>query len=173
MGYEVDNDGILRSAAEVAPTTTVALPPSIVATSTAHDEGEAIPVEFTCDGDGTQPPCTVSGLPDGTVSIAVIMDASAPDWVYVHWVQYDMPPESEIPPDAFDVGTIGVALFNLGGYVPPCPQGEDVGTHTVQVFAINALSGLDEGATKRELLDAIGGRVIGYGELTGEYSRSG
>lgn len=28
--------------------------------------------------------------------------------------------------------------------------GEDVGTYTVQVFAINALFGLDESATKRD-----------------------
>ena len=168
---------------EAAPTTAVALPPSIVTTSTAHDEGDAIPVEFICDGDGTQPPYTVSGLPDGRVSIAVTMDATVPGGVCVHWIQHDMPPESEIPQDAFDVGAIGVALFNMSGHVPPCPrtpvthvpspyspQGEDVDTYTVQVFAINALSELDEGATKRELLDAIEGRVIGCGELAGEYS---
>jgi len=151
---------------EAAPTTAVALPPSIVTTSTAHDEGDAIPVEFICDGDGTQPPYTVSGLPDGRVSIG----RDSPGRSLRHWIQHDMPPESEIPQDAFDVGAIGVALFNMSGYVPPCPQRGDVCTYTVQIFAINALSELDEGATKRELLDAIEGRVIGCGELAGEYS---
>ena len=140
-------------------------------TSSAYGDGERIPVEFTCDGEGTQPPYTVSGVPSGTMSIAVVMEATVPQGVFTHWVQFDMPPESQIPEDAIDVGTLGAGLFGTLGYAPPCPLGDAVGVYTLQVFAIDSLLGLDEGDTKETLFEALRGRVVGFGELTGEYSR--
>jgi Raf kinase inhibitor-like YbhB/YbcL family protein len=145
---------------------------TMAVTSSAYGDGERIPVEFTCDGEGTQPSYTVSGLPSGTVSIAIVMDATVPQGVFTHWVQFDMPPESDIPQDAIDLGTLGSGLFGALGYAPPCPQGDAVGVYTVQVFAADSLLGLNEGASKQMVLDALEGRVIGLGELTGEYSRS-
>jgi len=161
------------STTSTTTTTTTTVPPlAIAVTSSAYGDGEQIPAEFTCDGEGTQPSYTVSGLPSGTMSIAVVMEARVPQGVFVHWVQYDMPPESEIPADAIDVGTVGAGLFGALGYAPPCPLGDAVGVYTLQVFAVDSILGLDEGASQTKLLRELEGRVIGLGELTGEYSRS-
>ena len=154
-----------------APPTTSA-PPAIVVTSSAYAEGEGIPVEFTCDGEGKQPPYSVSGLPSGTMSMAVVMDATVPQGVFTHWVQFDLPPDPEIPEDATELGTLGSGLFGALGYAPPCPLGDALGLYTLQVFAVDAFLDLDEGASKTKLLAELEGRVIGFGELTGEYSRS-
>ena len=104
------------------------------------------------------------------MSVAVVMVATVPGGEFTHWVQYDMPPDDEIPQDAVDVGTIGAGLFGVLGYAPPCPLGDDLGIYTLQVFAVDSMTGLDEGANKSALLRALEGRVLGYGELAGEYS---
>jgi phosphatidylethanolamine-binding protein (PEBP) family uncharacterized protein len=148
------------------PTTTLPPYPAIDVTSAAYREGERIPVEFTCWGDDTQPSYTIAGLPDETVSIAVVMDGDG----FTHWVQFDMPPDPDIPQDAVDVGTLGTGLFDALGYSGPCPLGSKLGTYTLQVFAVDSAVGLEEGASKSALMEALEGRVIGYGELTGEYS---
>jgi phosphatidylethanolamine-binding protein (PEBP) family uncharacterized protein len=81
-----------------------------------------------------------------------------------------MPPESEIPEDAFELGTRGITVGGLG-YAPPCPRGDSVRIYTLHVFAVDSLLGLEERASRREVLAALEGRVLGFGELTGEYSR--
>ena len=139
-------------------------------TSPAYGAGERIPVEFTCWGNDTQPSYTIAGLPDEAVSIAVVMDAVVPQGVFTHWVQFDMPPDPDIPQDAVGLGTLGSGLFGALGYSGPCPLGDAVGVYTLQVFAVDSALGLEQGATKSTLMAALEGRVIGYGELTGEYS---
>ena len=105
------------------------------------------------------------------MSLAVVMEATVPEGVFTHWVQFDMPPESEIPENAIDVGTLGSALFGALGYSPPCPLGAAVGVYQLQVFAVDSFLDLEEGAGKEKLLSALEGHVTGFGELTGEYSR--
>jgi len=145
---------------------------SIVVTSSAYAEVERIPVEFTCDGEGTQPPYTLSGLPSETMSVAVVMEAMVPQGEFTHWVQFDMPPDSEIPEDAIDSGKPGSAFLQTIGYVPPCPMGNAVGRYKLQVFAVDSFLDLEEGVSKQVLLAALKGHVVGLGELSGEYSRS-
>ena len=43
-------------------------------TSSAFDEGGAIPSRYTCDGDDVSPPITWSGAPEGTAAYALIVD---------------------------------------------------------------------------------------------------
>lgn len=99
------------------------------------------------------------------------MEAKVSQGVFTHWVQFDMPPESEIPQDAVDLGTVGAGLFNVPGYAPPCPSGGAAGVYTVQVFAVDSFLGLHEGARKDTVLEELVGRILGVGQLTGEYSR--
>ncbi len=48
-------------------------------TSTAFKHGKIIPKEYTCQGEGTNPPISVADVPDGTRSLALIVrDHDAP-----------------------------------------------------------------------------------------------
>jgi hypothetical protein len=146
---------------------------SLGVTSPAYGEGEQIPAEFTCDGDGTQPSYTLTNLPSGTMSIAFVMisgDPSGDGPTAPHWVQFDMPPQSEIPEDAFELGVRGRTIGALG-YAPPCPRGDNIRVYTLQVFAVDSMLGLEERASMREVLAELEGRVLGLAELTGTYSR--
>src|SRR5260370_10637299 len=62
-------------------------------TSTAFREGETIPKQYTADGKNVSPPLQWSGVPDGTVSLALICDdPDAPRGTWVHWVLFNLPP---------------------------------------------------------------------------------
>jgi Raf kinase inhibitor-like YbhB/YbcL family protein len=157
----------------LAPTTTVpAPPPEMVVTSSAYAEGERIPTVYTCDGEDISPDYTISGLPAETVSIALVMDdPDAPGGVWDHWVVYDIPPTSEIPSDATELGTKGSNSWDRLGYGGPCPPPGDAHRYIVTVYALDAMLGLEEGASKDALMTAMEGHVLASGILLGEYSR--
>ena len=86
---------LLISCATPAPGPAVSQPTeelmSLVLTSDAFMEGQAIPAKFTCRGtlplQDISPPLTWSEPPDGTRSFALVMDdPDAPGGTWVHWV---------------------------------------------------------------------------------------
>ena len=85
--------------AEAAPAATFAL------TSPAFASGGAIPSRFTCEGEGTSLPLAWSAPPQGTRSLALIMedpdapDPRAPQRVWVHWVLYNLSPNAGALPE--------------------------------------------------------------------------
>ena len=164
--------GATTTAAPALPTTTLAPPPEIVVTSSAYAEGERIPTLYTCDGADISPDFTLTGLPAGTVSIALVMDdPDAPVGVWDHWVVYDIPPTMEIPSDAAELGTKGSNSWDRLGYGGPCPPPGNAHRYIVTVYAQDVLTGLEEGASKATLMTAMEGHVIASGVLLGEYSR--
>jgi hypothetical protein len=64
--------------------------------STAFAPNGAIPSKFTCEGEDISPQLEWSGTPDGTRSLALIVDdpdapdPAKPQRVYVHWVVYNI-----------------------------------------------------------------------------------
>jgi Raf kinase inhibitor-like YbhB/YbcL family protein len=63
------------------------------------DDGE-IPRKYTCEGEDVSPPLAFSGVPDGAASLVLIVDdpdapdPKAPKMTYVHWVLFDLPPDT-------------------------------------------------------------------------------
>src|SRR2546422_846574 len=61
-------------------------------TSSAFQEGDAIPTRHTCDGADVSPALSWRGAPAGTAAFALIVDdPDAPAGTWVHWVLYDLP----------------------------------------------------------------------------------
>jgi len=137
-----------------------------------------IPRKYTCDGDDISPPLSWHSVPEETKSIAVICDdPDAPMGTWVHWVVYDIPPETRelkenvTPEREMDIGGIqGMNDFKKVGYGGPCPPG---GTHRYffKIFALDSCLELGPGATKDQLLIAMEGHILAKGELIGKYSR--
>jgi len=51
-----------------------------------------IPSVFSCDGKGIHPPFTVSEVPTGTKSMAIVLDdPDAPAGTFTHWVVWNIP----------------------------------------------------------------------------------
>jgi Raf kinase inhibitor-like YbhB/YbcL family protein len=140
----------------------------------------AIPSKFTCDGQDVSPPLTWSGVPEGTISLALIMDdPDAPAGIWVHWVLYGIPASEDglgegVPADDVlpDGARSGLNSWRRSGYGGPCPPG---GTHRYffRLYALDSVLELSPGATKEALLEAMQGHILGQTELMGTYSRSG
>src|SRR5829696_9745244 len=72
-----------------------ALREPITVSSPAFPAGAAIPQRLTCDGDNRSPPLAWSGVPPGTVELAVVVDdPDAPRGTYMHWVVVGLDPAS-------------------------------------------------------------------------------
>lgn len=151
---------------------------AITLTSSAFAEGALIPRRHTCDGEDVSPPLTLTGIPDGTQSVALICDdPDAPVGTWVHWVLFNLPADlvelpAEIPGDeTLNNGAIhGKNDFGRLGYGGPCPPG---GTHRYffKVYALDTKVSLESGATKDMLLKAMEGHILAEGQLMGKYRR--
>jgi len=154
-------------------------PMTISLKSPAFDDGKPIPKKYTCDAEDASPPLTWSGLPAGTVSVALICDdPDAPMGTWVHWVLYGVPAtqdslEESLPtkPELPNRARQGVNDSRGTGYSGPCPPSGKTHRYFFKIYALNADLGLKPGATKKQLLDAMKGHNIGEGQLMGTYKR--
>ncbi len=141
-------------------------PQTITVTSTAFEDGEPIPQQFTCQGEGSSPPLDWTGVPADAASLAlVVTDPDAPRGTFVHWVLYDLPARDsglaagEVPAGASEADNSA----GKSGWYPPCPPS---GTHRY-VFTLYALSEPVTGRRSQDVLDEIARVAVARGSLTG------
>jgi len=147
-------------------------------TSTAFAAEEPIPRKYTCDGEDISPPLQWSDPPQDTRGFALIADdPDAPVGTWVHWVLYNLPAETctlpeAVPPDADlpDGSRHGKNSWPWLGYGGPCPPS---GTHRYffKLYALDMMLDLASGASKKQLLQAMEGHILGQAELMGLYTR--
>lgn len=140
-------------------------------TSPAFEEQGSIPIGHTCDGDDVSPPLRIAAIPSEARTLALIVDdPDAPGGTWDHWVAFDIPPGAEIPENVGQLGTAGANSSGNTGYDGPCPP-SGIHRYVFRVYALDTELGLAEGATKRQVLDAMEGHVLSQGTLTGLYGR--
>lgn len=145
--------------------------------SSSFKEGEIIPVKFTCDGENTSPQLNWDNVPRNTKSFALIHDdPDAPVGDWVHWLVYNIPanvivlPENSTAANLPDGVLQGMNDWKRIGYGGPCPPLE---THRYfyKLYALNSTLQLKEGATKKQLLEAMKGHILAEATLIGKYKR--
>ena len=151
---------------------------AIKVTSAAFENGGMIPSKYTCDGADVSVPLMWEGVPDGAKSIALIADdPDAPMGTWVHWVVYDLPPETRELEEHMPVAAKldngakqGVTDFKRVGYGGPCPPS---GTHRYffKVYALDTIIEASGMLDKAGLLKAMEGHIIGQGQIMGKYRR--
>jgi Raf kinase inhibitor-like YbhB/YbcL family protein len=151
--------------------------PELVVTSDAFDEGGDIPARFTCDGDDASPQLGWSAPPEGTESLAVVVDdPDAFRRVWVHWVGWGISPErmdlyEGIPTEA-EVLQQGTNDSGEIGYTGPCPpEGDAAHAYEFHVFAVDHVPELPPETTRDELYRALDERALAMGMLTAFYDR--
>jgi hypothetical protein len=113
-------------------------------------------------------------VPEGARSLAVIADD--PDaGGFVHWVVYAIPPSFEglparVQPDAADFRQ-GKNSFGKAGYGGPCPPKGSQHTYRFRVYALDVEIFLKAGSDAKEVVEAMKGHILAFGELTGTYAR--
>jgi Raf kinase inhibitor-like YbhB/YbcL family protein len=146
---------------------------SIQLSSNAFRDGETIPKKYTCDGEDISPQLGWSSLPQGTQSLALIVDdPDAPSGTWVHWVLYDISPdESDLPEGSQGLGIEGKTSFREPGYGGPCPPRGMPHRYFFKLYALDKILGLKPGATKSDLEKVMQGHILAQGQLMGTYGR--
>jgi len=155
---------------------------NIELTSQAFSHNDSIPTIYTCDGNDISPPLSWSGLPDGTGSLALIVedpdapDPKAPRMTWIHWVLYNIPAETTCLVENAATGNLpdgtleGLNNWGRTGYGGPCPP---IGRHRYffKLYGLDAeLPDLGQ-PNKEKLLQAMQGHILGQAELIGTYQR--
>lgn len=147
--------------------------------SIAFQDGERIPVKYTCEGQDISPPLMWSEPPPGTQSLALIVDdPDAPGGVFTHWVLFNILPDSRELPEAVPTqaqlpsGALqGKNDFGRVGYGGPCPPPGRPHRYCFTLYALDRVLGLKVGVSKKQVLDAMKGHILVQEKLTGTYQR--
>lgn len=146
--------------------------------SSAFEYEGKIPPKYTCDGEGISPPLQISGVPENAKSLVLIMDdPDVPknlrsDGMWDHWLVWNIPPETtEIAEGESPRGVIGKNTGGKAGYGGPCPPDREH-RYFFKLYALDSMINLPpETATKKDLEQAMEGRILGQAELMGRYDR--
>lgn len=154
---------------------------SFAITSTAFENGAAIPRRYTCDGDDVSPPLGWSGAPARTAAFALIVDdPDAPAGTWVHWVLFNLPATTDRLAEgvakAETVPDLGSTLqgrndFRRVGYGGPCPPPGPPHHYYFKLYALDSPLKLKSGAQKSDVESAMRGHTLGMAELIGTYAR--
>jgi len=151
--------------------------------SAAFTDGGEIPSQYTCEGRDASPPLQWKNVPEGTRSLALVVDdpdapdPKAPKMTWVHWVLYNLPPDAGGLPEGVAAGDLpagtkeGLNDWKRAGYGGPCPP---IGEHRYfhKLYALDTvLEGLDK-PVKSDLEKAMKGHVLAEAVLTGVYEKS-
>jgi Raf kinase inhibitor-like YbhB/YbcL family protein len=150
-----------------------------VLNSNAFEEGEPIPVRYTCRGENLSPFLTWVGVPDGTVSFALIVDdPDAPAGLFTHWVLFNIPSRiSELEEGAGNqvqtaIGALhGKNDMNKNMYGGPCPPSGKPHRYQFTLYALDTTLDLAEGVSRKQTLAALEGHVLARSTLTGTFKR--
>ncbi len=157
------------------------LPKNIVVSSSSFPPNGDMPVNCTCKGQELSPALTwEANLPNAEAYVILATDYDAPSPAFslfnlVHWVVFNLPASVRSLPE----GVTSEQMRMLGGkvgknsmgdmkYIGPCPP---VGRHAYvfRVYALDQPLGFADLPGKANVLDAMQGHILGYGELIGYF----
>lgn len=174
--YSLVRDGKIDFGGE--PNVTIAM--EIASTAFLHDGN--IPSKYTCDAAApVSPPLLFSGAPEGTVSLAIIMEdpdvptAVLPSGVFDHWVMFNIDPATTTLEEGKTVGVVGANGRGARSYAPPCPPPQYTPSehrYFFRLYALDTMLDLPAGATKAQVLAAMDGHILETAELVGRYDRA-
>lgn len=146
--------------------------------SPSFKNGGYIPITYTCEGKNINPAIGIKNIPQGTMSIALIVDdPDAPGGTFDHWMMWNIDPGKTIMENS-SPGTEGKNGMKKKGYTGPCPPaGTGVHHYHFKAYALDRkidlgprLSNMD--VTKANLESMMKGHILAQGELVGLYKNT-
>ena len=136
----------------------------------------AIPLAHSAYGAGHAPALAWSAPPAGTKSLAIMMED--PDAMsakpFVHWMAWNLDPGLTGIGEAALPAGVRQGRNNRGkpAYFGPRPPGSSPHHYHFQLFALDTILPLADGATREQLLAAMDGHVLAKGDLVGMFAGS-
>lgn len=135
----------------------------------------------TTGGDDISPPLELRGTPDVESLAVVVDDPDAPtDDPFVHWLFWNVPPETETipegipreaPVDALDGAVLGTNDFGTLGYSGPCPPTDEKHTYQFTVQLLETTLDLEPGTDPEMFRSTVEPHVQDKATITGTYQR--
>ena len=140
-------------------------------TSNAFSHGGEIPRKCGYKNGNEKPPLTINGVPEGTKSLALIMDdpdaMGAVGKVWVHWVVWNIDPTTT---ELENLTEEGMTDFGEEGYGGPAPP-DKRHTYVFKLYALDCnLDAFPYNETKADVEKAMEGHIIDQTQLTGTYA---
>jgi len=145
--------------------------------SPAFVDGQPIPKRYSCEGENISPPLSWDSVPEGTHSLALIVeDPDAPSGTFLHWLLYNVPAEvHQLPEHVPTAKTLaqgafqGLNDFNHLGYGGPCPPEGPPHHYFFRLYALDNQLELKPGASRAQVTAAMKGHTLGTTELIGTF----
>lgn len=125
-------------------------------------------------GGNVSPAITITGMDPAARSIAIMVfnPFIKTCCSFTPWIIWNLPPVSRIPEGFPPGGAVfhplpaiqGMNDYGETGYHGPEPAGGELQRYQFRVYILTAALDLREGATKNQLIAAMRGHVIQYGE---------
>jgi Raf kinase inhibitor-like YbhB/YbcL family protein len=146
-------------------------------TSPAFTEGGKIPSKYTCEGENINPELHFSQIPSNAKTLVLIMDdpdvpeAIRKDKMFDHWIVFNIPPSTtKIPENSQPPGIPGQNTRGGLNYVGPCPPDREH-RYFFKLYAVDMEIPLPNGATKKDVEQAIQGHILAEAQLMGRYEK--
>lgn len=150
-------------------------------TSPVFMDGKPIPSRYSCEDVNISPPLNwgesdLDVPSEGSITI-ICDDPDAPRGTWIHWVIFNLPPETSslpemvMPREELENGALhGANSWGNIGYSGPCPS---KGTHHYhfKIYVLDTKLDLPPGTSKEEVLKAMNGHILDEGQIMGTYTR--
>jgi Raf kinase inhibitor-like YbhB/YbcL family protein len=146
-------------------------------TTSAFAPGQPIPARHTCTGENLSPPLRWTRPPEGTASLALVVDdPDAPGRTWLHWVAWGIPPTATELSEGVTAESPGLTQgtndFGERGYGGPCPPpGHGAHRYFFRLYALDTAISLPAGASRVELEARMKGHIKASTELMGKFWR--
>jgi phosphatidylethanolamine-binding protein (PEBP) family uncharacterized protein len=141
-------------------------------TSAAFVNRTRLPKQYTCDGEGDEPPVQAGASPIGTSELVLVMsDLDAAGGTFVHVTRYGLSPHGKAL--VSEGGREGDNSKGTIGWTPPCPPaGGGQHRYVWTVYAVGDPIDLDAGAKPDAVRRALSDDdVLAQGTIEALYSR--
>lgn len=139
-------------------------------TSPAFQPNQAIPEKYSCNG--PNPPLTIEDIPEGTKSLALILDdPDAPNGTFDHWIVWNISPSQKQIAENSAPGLEGLNSDGENSYTGPCPPPGKPHHYNFKVYAVDIQLQISPNSDKKTLEEALKDHILAEGKLIGLYGR--
>jgi Raf kinase inhibitor-like YbhB/YbcL family protein len=140
--------------------------------SSAFQDNGSIPKKYTCEGNDVSPPLTILDIPQGTKSLALIIeDPDSFKGTFDHWIVWNIPPTQLEIVENVSFKNQGVNGFGDNSYRGPCPPEGKLHRYFFKLYALDIELNLPKTTTKEKLIKEMEKHVLEKAELVGTYAK--